>query len=159
MRAHKGFTLLEAVVTLSILAISFALTIGVVAALTNLQSTAQEEENINYQLKKADDTVNEFVNFISIEGFEYNSVESDQSNIVFTYSTYNFKLSFFNHTLSIDNNYSGDNDYFKKTKDVHLENVDDIDFSFESSIALLCADVKYGSNSLRYSYVVRTLMP
>ena len=157
MRAHKGFTLLEIVVTLAILAISFGLTVGVVAALTNLQSSAADEESIDYQLRTVDNITNEYVNFVSIKGFEFNCASSNSSKTVFTYESSDFTLGFENRSLYIRNNYDGDIEYFKKTKGVYLENIDNITFTYDSSLAMLITDVEYGTSTLRYSYVVRTL--
>ena len=158
MRNKKGFTLIETVVTLSIIGVSFALVAGVVASLFNVQDTSTSQLLINKELKTADNMIKDYVSFVSLKTDDVSfSVTSASGNkVVCKYSTYSYNLQFSEGTLSITNNYDGGETYFQKTGSQQFKTIEDIKFEYTSSISLLIAEIKAESNTMRYSYVVRT---
>ena len=157
MKKRKGFTLVETVVTLSILGIAFALTASVVAALMNVQNKASDQYVASKQLNTANNMVNDYISFVSVQSestpFKFKSVSS--KSVKYTISTYTFELKYEDNNLSISSNYDGSNEYLKKSASTNLNALDYVKFEYVSSVSLLIAEMKANDSVLRYSYTLR----
>ena len=152
---------MEAVLTIGILSVAFALSAMAFSNLTRIQETATDQVVANRELNKIDDFVSEYVSFVSVKtnDISFNGNDVNDSNTVsfVLNSTTNYSLSFGNKKLSVINDYSGSETYFNYSNNLELEYVKDIKFSYDSNIGLLISSISYLSNkSIRYSYVVRT---
>ena len=161
MKTKKAFTIMEAVLTIGILSVAFALSAMAFSNLTRIQETATDQVVANRELNKIDDFVSEYVSFVSVKtnDISFNGNDVNDSNTVsfVLNSTTNYSLSFGNKKLSVINDYSGSETYFNYSNNLELEYVKDIKFSYDSNIGLLISSISYLSNkSIRYSYVVRT---
>ena len=157
MRKKKGFTLLEVVVTLSILGISFGLTAGTVAALINIQKSTAHQNAINSQLNSIDKAVSDYISYVSIPNFEYVAGQSDDKTVTFQYdSGYLYKLSYSNNQLTFTTNHPVSDDYFYKNELIDVPEIKSLTFSYNETLKLLTSIVSYDSNSISYAYVVRT---
>ena len=162
MRTRKGFTVVEAAITLGILAIAFALSAVAFSNLSRIQTSATDQTVANRELNSIDEMVSRYVSFISIKksDFSFSYVDNSESNnVVFTLnSSTNYKLEFSNKTISITNDYSGEDNYFKFSDSKALSFINSVQFEYDVDLALLISEVNYLSNkTIRYSYVVRTL--
>lgn len=161
MKKRKGFTAVELVVTLGILGIAFALSAGLIVAMTTVQKSNATETNKSKEFTRFNDAVSSYVSFLSINtddiSFTYDSEKSADNKIVFDYLTYRFDLYFYNSTLSMTNNYNGDNDYFKKTFSYSFQYIHEVTFEYTPSIGQLVSRVNIGGNVINYSHIVRTV--
>ena len=159
MKKRRGFTLLEAIVTLSILGICFGLTIGVVASLTSIQKSSSNSISLSNQLDRVDKTVQEYVSIVSIKTgtkeFTYSSENSGSTQIVFINGSEFYTLKYLNKQISIT-----------KTGDVvsylpiqyDIKDIDGVVFSFNEELALLSTDVEISSTHYKFAYTIRTLL-
>lgn len=159
MKQRKGFTLLETIVTLSIIGASFALTAGVVAALLNVQKKSNSQLLVNKDLKRADTFIKNYVSFVSLHNesvsFSVKNVNDTNVKCGIDGTTYTYTLSFVEHSLSISNTYTGSESYFKKVDSITIDSIDKIKFSYDSTISLLLAEMKTESSLVKYAYVLR----
>ena len=159
MKKKRGFTLIETVATLSIIGVSFALSAGVIAALLNVQNKSNDQLYINKQLKQADSFIDDYVSFVSVHTNELSfstpvvSVNKVKSGISGT--NYTYTLEFSDNVLSINNTYTGSEEYFSKTGSINLEHIKSIVFSYDSTISLLTAEMWFSSSKLVYTYILR----
>ena len=159
MKKRRGFTLIEATVTLGILAIASALIILVMSALVNVQNASADQEIVSKELAAIDDIVNDYVSLVSINhddlSFEYKS--SNPSSLIYTYDAYEYVLSYVPEasTLNVTNNYDGDNQYLKYSSSITFKMVTNVVFKFDASINLLVVDVTAMSTTTHLTYVIR----
>ena len=162
MRTRKAFTVVEAAITLGILAIAFALSAVAFSNLSRIQTSATDQTVANRELNSIDEMVSRYVSFVSIKksdvSFSYVD-NSESNNVVFALnSSTNYKLEFSNKTISITNDYSGEDNYFKFSDSKALSFINSVQFEYDVDLALLISEVNYlSNNTIRYSYVVRTL--
>ena len=156
MKKQKGFTLIEVVATLTILAISFALTVGTVVGLTNIQKSTAKQNAINRQLNDVDEMVSDYVSYISIPNFTFKSLSSDKNEIIFSHETYDYSLKYNENVLLLTTTYEPSEDYFYKNSQIDINQISNIEFSYDEDLNLLVSRVFYGENSINYSYIVRT---
>ena len=159
MKKRRGFTLLEAIVTLSILGICFGLTIGVVASLTSIQKSSSNSISLSNQLDRVDKTVQEYVSIVSIKTgtkeFTYSSENSGSTQIVFINGSDSYTLKYLNKQISIT-----------KTGDVvsylpiqyDIKDINGVVFSYKENLALLLTDVEISSTHYKFAYTIRTLL-
>lgn len=168
MKLRKGFTLIEVVVTLSIIGISTALTVVVAANLANIQSASAIQYSYAKQINDINDIANKYVSFVSLDttSASFSYVSSTNTSITFSASGtdldkayhYTFKFDNTNNSFEVtnDNNYSGDNSYFiysasVKTKDITS---DKVNFSYNEGTLTLTINLNGMDNHL--VYVVRS---
>lgn len=161
MKKKCGFTLLEAVVTLGVFGISIALVTLVMSSLVRVQNYAGDENVLNYNLQKIDSTVNRYISDISVvslkdSGIHYSSIAFADHSISFVYtkneSTLNYSMSYIDSNLVIHSDFDSSLD-----ETVKLNQIDDIVFSYDSTIQLLL--VKASANGVvnKFTYVVRVV--
>ena len=155
MRKRRAFTLLEVVVTLSVLAICFALTIGVVASLTSIQKSSSNLVSLDNQLNDVDETIKKYVSMVSIDTSEaesYTSPSFSSNKIVFTNNGSDYSLKFENQKIGI---YKDDSITIKEHK---VDDVKNLTFTYRDEIALLTSEVEIRSTNYKFVYVLRTLL-
>ncbi|GEM_PF-5323517 len=157
MKKRKGFTLVETIVTLSILGISFGLAATVVAALLGVQNKASDQYVASKQLKVANDMISDYVSFVSVktESTSFSFSSASATSVKYTNNSYLYELKYDNKTLSITTNYDGSVEYLKKNASEQLDSLDYVKFEYTAPLNLLIAEMKAGESILRYSYTLR----
>ena len=163
MKKKCGFTLLEAVVTLGVFGISISLVTLVMSSLVRVQNYAGDENVLNYNLQKIDSTVNRYISDISVVSLKDSSMHYSPTaslyadhSISFAYtkseSTLNYSMSYIDSNLVIHSDFDSSLD-----ETVKLNQIDDIVFSYDSTIQLLL--VKASANGVvnKFTYVVRVV--
>ena len=172
-KLRKGFTLLEAIVTIAILSVGFALTGVVVSQLVRIQDSATSVANNESVFQSTDSLIGQFVSFVSVDTpllkFEENG--SSPTGVVYVATQYSkesapvssvsFSLQYSaeNKTLSVASSViSGEpNDYLKKSDWKSVKGISALTFELDDSIHFLTADVSLGEKaSRRFCYVLRT---
>ena len=170
-RAKKGFTLVEAIVTIAVLGVTGTLTVLAVNQLTSIQNGAANQVGDETTLNRADELTNEFISYVSIAspassgGLSFSidpSIGQDAKEITFFASYDNksfpyileFDSSAKTLTVSLpDNPPSG---YLSKQNWTKVSNLTNVKFNYESSIHLLTADFYISETAFRrYAYVLR----
>ena len=154
MIKRKGFTLLEVIVTLSILGICFALTIGVVAALTNIQKASSSNISLNNQVDKVDSTVKEYVSIVSVNTSAKSYLPETSPNdyeVIFSKSETKYYLRYANNKVGI---YEGSSTIIEH----EVVDIEDVKFGYEASLALLVASVQTSNATYKFTYTVRTML-
>ena len=158
MKKRKAFTVIEAVITLAIMAIALGLTAVAFSNLGNIQTAATDQLVANRELTKIDYLVSRYVSIVSVDSgthsFYSASIEGTHT-LTFTSSiSLSYTLSFSNKQISaVQNNPSSDIDTIEVTL------VDDVIFDYDSDLGLLISHVSYLSNKkINYSYIVRTAL-
>ena len=164
MKKNRGFTVVEAAITLGILAIALAMAAVAFSNLGNIQRTATDQLLSNRELTATDNLVSRYISFVSIktDDLSFSYVDAgEQRTVSFktNVTNYQYDLVFENKTLSISNDYSGSDDFFKFEESQTFQMIDDIKFDYDDSLGLLVSEITYLSNkTIRYSYIVRTAL-
>lgn len=162
MKNKSAFTVVELVVTLGILAIAFALSTGLIVTMNSVQNANSQETNKSNELTRFNNSVSSYVSFLSINTeeifFTFDSENSSESTVVFTYSTYHFDLKFNESTLSMTSNYDGENTYFTKSFSYRFKYIHAVVFEYTESIGQLVSRVTIGGGVITYSHIVRTVL-
>ena len=157
MRNRKGFTLVEAVVTIGVLGLCSAMIIGTIVSLVNIQKTSVNQNVRTSELTKIDSLCNDYVSFISQENFTFSS--SSESEVVFTFdTTYNASLIYNSNesSLTFSTNYPEETNYFYRNEKVSLDSSNKIVFNYDSTNKLLFVDSIVNEKHNRVSYIVRS---
>lgn len=157
----KGFTLIEALVTISVLVIVVGMTTVVISNMVRIQNASSTQYEANEEIYKAFKVTDEFVSFISVNdsdlSFTYDSNTS--TSITFNCDAYKFSLRYLNNNLSYscDSSYIGDNEYLKTQNSVELKNVDLLTYSYYDDVKMLIMDIKVLGKYSREVFTLRTL--
>ena len=154
MIKRKGFTLLEVIVTISILGICFALTIGVVAALTNIQKASSSNVSLNSQVDKVDATAKEFVSLVSINTSAKSYTPETSPNdyeVIFSKNETKYYLRYLDSRVGIYEDSSTLVEY-------EVDDIKDVKFEYTASLALLIASVQTSNTTYKFAYTVRTML-
>ena len=163
-KTKKGFTLLEAVVTIGVLGVITAMTTAVIANMVNIQKASGDQYEYSEEMKDAFDLVDEYMSYVSIPRFSYRT--SNTTSISFTYtfsdeSTLNYGLSYSNNVLSYgpETEYSGSDEYFKKTNRVSLKNItsgeDSFRFTYDQGLSMLMVYLHVNGKSAHKNFYWR----
>lgn len=159
LRARKGFTLVELIVTIGIIALGSAMAISIIASLVSIQEVTAKQNKMNDDIYSVNSICSDYVSFVSItnDDFDFTFESSSANNVTFVYSTYHFNLTYISssNTLSIGSDYDGNLDYLLFSESVSLSSVKNISFSFNDEIGLLCADVSFKNITNHLSYVIK----
>ncbi len=171
---RKGFTLLEAIVTIGILAVAFALTGVAVTQLIRVQDSAAAVADHESVFHSADELIGRYISFISLDtpllSFEMTGVDSHTVTYVGTeYETpggsvvssasYTLEFATENKTFMVSTAViSGTLEgYLDKNDWKTVKGIDSLEFSFDDSIDFLTVDVTLSESvSRRFCYVLRT---
>ena len=163
----KGFTLVEAVVTIAILGVAFSLTTFAISQLAQVQNGAAEQVSFETRYQEADSLLNEYVSFVSLktpgeQGISFSYKNHTSEALVFTASylsnDYNFSLSFdsTNKKLSVTSDPSVPDGYLAKTNWPKAEGISGVSFSYDSGLSFFTAEIVLDEqHSRKFAYVVR----
>lgn len=155
MKTRKGFTLVEAIVTIAILSIAFGLSAVAFSNLGRIQDTAAEQMAANSELDKADSLISEYISMVSVNtnSRSFSHQSHNENNLVFSSNGSNVFLSFSNRTLG----YVGDGSFSEIGHSETFKHINNISFAYDDDLGLLVSTVKYSSSkTIKYSYIVRT---
>lgn len=161
MRNKKGFTLLEAVVTIAVLGISLGLATLVMSSLVRVQDASVNENLINDDLNSLDKVVSSYVSMVDDIRFEFNEEASnlELKYLTFTAFSCDFTLSYVANTISYSSNYGTavdqDIDYLKQRKSALLSYISDVSFDYDASLKLLVVRAETKGYLNRFTYVLR----
>lgn len=143
--------------TIAILGISTALTVLVIANVTNIQRSSTNQYVYSKQLKAIDDIANDYVSFVSLNNSEvdFNYVTHNTSSITFECNSYRYNLLYSNHIFGITNDYDGADEYFAKTANATVDVVDDVVFSYYPELGQLVLTVKVNDVDNHLNYIFR----
>ena len=166
---RKGFTLVEAVVTLAVLGVTFSLTTIAVTQLVQVQNGAADQTAIESRYQAADSLMNEYVSFVGLNtpgeqgiSFAYKSSSSSANSLVFTAtyvsSTYDFVLSHnpASRVLSVTCAQTPPEGYLSKSNWTKTNQIEGVTFAYDKSLSLITAEVRLdASHQRKFAYVVR----
>lgn len=161
LKRKKGFTLLEAVITIGILVTVIALTTVVITNMVNIQKASSTQYEANEEISKAYKVVEEYVSFVSVNdndvSFTYES--SSPNSVTFSSSDYNFSLTYSSNTLSYgcDTTYSGSNDYLKTSNSVDLNHVESFTFTYFNDVKTLEVEITAYKQYSHRIFLLRTV--
>ena len=161
IKRKKGFTLIEAVITIGVLSIVVAMTAVVISNMVRIQSASSTQYEANEEISKANKLAEEYVSFVSVNNsalsFDYSS--HTNTSVTFSCGVDTFSLKFLNQTLSYscDTTYSGDNEYLKQSNSIELKNVDAITFDYANDIKMLSMDITVLGRHSSSVFYLRTL--
>ena len=155
----RGFTLVELIVTIGIIALGSAMAISIIASLVAIQDVTAKQNKINDDIYSVNSICSDYVSFVSIsnDDFDFAFDSSTSSNVTFVYSTYHFNLSYLpaSNSLSIDTDYDGAIDYLNFKESISLSSAKSVSFSYDAGIGLLCADVSFKNITNHLSSVIK----
>lgn len=168
---RKGFTLVEAVVTIAVLGVTFSLTTVAVTQLVQVQNGAADQTAIESRYQAADSLMNEFVSFVglntSTEGeqgisFAYKSFSTDSLIFTATYagSNYDFVLSHdsANQVLSVTCDQTPPEGYLSKSNWTKTNRIEGVTFAYDESLSLITAEIRLDAlHQRKFAYVVRVV--
>ena len=156
-RIRKGFTLVEAVVTISIMSIVFALSAIVIANLITIQNKSADKTAENAEADKVESFISDYVSFVSIktDSLSFSYYQSSDHDVSFKSNGYTYTLAYSDNQLSVLNNYDGLNEYLQYEKTVTLKNTKSITFDYSSSLSLLKVESKIGNHSYDFACVFK----
>lgn len=157
MKKKSGFTLVEAIVTLAILTVSTGLVVLVLNSLIRVQGASQDEERANSDLHLLDNTVSKYVSLVSqkteVRNFTFKSCDPD--SLVFSYGSYDYRLSYSNPNLAISTNYDGSESDLIVSETSNLSSISNVVFSYDVNLDLLIVNATSRGVDNKYTYVVR----
>ena len=160
LKSRKAFTLLEAVITISILTIVIGMTAVVITNMVTIQKATSTQYEANDEISNANKIANEYVSFVSVRDSDISFVYSSSSptSLTFSVDTYDFSLRYSNNTLSYscDTEYLGDNEYLKKSNSTSLNNVEAFSFTYHDDINMLEMDMTLLGRVSHHVYTLRT---
>ena len=164
---RKGFTLVEAVVTLAILGLTFGLTTLAISQLARIQDGATGQVSIESSYQAADEMMTEFVSFVSLktsgdDGINFAYTSQTESSLTFTAayhsSSYLFTLSHdsASKSLKVISDPNVPAGYLAKSKWTKASHIEGVNFSFDSDLSLFNATIRLDeTHSRNFAYVVR----
>ena len=164
---RKGFTLVEAVVTIAVLGVTFSLTTVAVTQLVQVQNGAAEQTAIESRYQAADSLMNEYVSFVGLntpgeQGISFAYKSSSPNSLVFTAtyasSTYDFILSHdsASRVLSVTCPQTPPEGYLSKSNWTKTSRIEGVTFAYDNSLSLITAEVRLDeSHQRKFAYVVR----
>jgi prepilin-type N-terminal cleavage/methylation domain-containing protein len=166
---RKGFTLVEAVVTIAVLGVTFSLTTVVVTQLVQVQNSAADQTAIESRYQAADSLMNEYVSFVGLNtpgeqgiSFAYNYESSSPNSLVFTAtyvsSRYDFVLSHdsASKVLSVTCAQTPPEGYLSKSNWTKTNRIEGVTFAYDESLSLITAEICLdASHQRKFAYVVR----
>lgn len=174
-KARKGFTLIEAIVTIAILGVGFSLTGVVVSQLIRVQDSASAVADAESTFQSVDSLISQYVSFVSLDtpllSFEKNS--ADSAGVSFVGKQYvssldtdptasvSFYLSWSSESKELSvtpSTVSGTPDgYLSKNDWKTIKDIPSASFAYDDSIDFLTVDITLNDNSARrFGYVLRT---
>lgn len=177
---RKGFTLLEAIVTIGILAVAFALTGVAVTQLIRVQDSAAAVADHESVFHSVDELIGRYISFVSLDtpllSFKMTGVDSHTVTYVGTeyetpggsvVSSASYTLEFYavNEFSTVNRTFTVSTAVISGTLDGYLDKndwktvkgIDSLEFSFDDSIDFLTVDVTLSESvSRRFCYVLRT---
>jgi prepilin-type N-terminal cleavage/methylation domain-containing protein len=164
---RKGFTLVEAVVTIAVLGVTFSLTTVAVTQLVQVQNSAADQTAIESRYQAADSLMNEYVSFVGLntpgeQGISFAYESSSLNSLVFTAtyagSTYDFVLSHdsASKVLSVTCAQTPPEGYLSKSNWTKTNRIEGVAFAYDKSLSLFTAEVRLdASHQRKFAYVVR----
>lgn len=164
---RKGFTLVEAVVTLAVLGVTFSLTTVAVTQLVQVQNGAADQTAIESRYQAADSLMNEYVSFVGLntpgeQGISFVYKSSSANSLVFTAtyvsSTYDFVLSHnsASRVLSVTCAQTPPEGYLSKSNWTKTDRIEGVTFAYDTSLSLITAEVRLDAmHQRKFAYVVR----
>lgn len=164
---RKGFTLVEAVVTIAVLGVTFSLTTVAVTQLVQVQNGAADQTALESRYQAADSLMNEYVSFVGLktpgeQGISFAYKSSSANSLVFTAtyasSTYDFVLSHdsANQVLSVTCDQTPPEGYLSKSNWTKTNRIEGVAFSYVESLSLITAEIRLdASHQRKFAYVVR----
>lgn len=170
-KIQKGFTLVEAAVTIAILGVVASLTILGISQLSEIQKGVAGQVQVESTYEKADKLISEFLSFSSVDcdgysgeresiSFSSPSIVDGKLVVVATYEnadyTYILGYDSAKRSLNVTLPESAPEGYLAKSSWTNATDLSGVTFTYNDSIGLLTATVSVGSsNSRDYAYVVR----
>ena len=172
-KTKKGFTLIEVVVTLAILGVSFALTGIVVSQLTGVQNATSVLVSHETVFDNADRLISEYVSYVSVvtPSLSFQIAGSSSSVVSFegrsypdpddrdVYASAAFSLTFDSTAKNLTVTSSSSETlegYLAKSDWSVVKGMETVEFTYDASISLLTAVITINENLSRtFAYVVR----
>ena len=174
-KARKGFTLVEAIVTIAILGIGFALTGVVVSQLIRVQDAASEVADNESTFQSVDSLVSQYVSYVSLDtpllSFERTRAEATGVSYVgkqfasaldaSPFASVSFALNWSSETKELSvtpSTISGTPEgYLAKNDWKTVKDISNANFAYDATIDFLTIDITLNDNSARrFGYVLRT---
>ncbi len=160
-RKKRGFTIIEAVVTISILAVVVSLISVVISNMVQIQNASTGTYAISEQFNDGYNIARDYISFVSVNdsnlAFTYQSYTDN--SLTFSCDGYAFSLKYVDHVLTYgcDSEYTGSKDYLLKTDKVILKNITDFKFTYYDDIYMLKMEMSAGTHYSHEVFILRTV--
>lgn len=164
-KKSKGFTLIEMVTTLALLAVGVSMAIVVISNLVRTQNASTAQYNYSKQIDEARALINDYCSFVSLNtknydtnhglSFTYVGIGENKHSITFTDGDANFSLVFEDSYLKVINNSTSELDYLKFSKNVSVPDISEFAFNFDENLAMLETTFKVNQKDYHHIAIIR----
>ena len=157
-RAKRGFTLIEAVVTIAIMSVVFGLSALCFSNLFRIQDESSKNTQRQIEANRINNLVSDFVSFLSVKTDElsFSFSSKTETSIIFVSSkSSTHTLSYSSSQLSVTYANAGEVEYLKYENSVSLSNDSTVIFDFESTLKILKMDCSISGKEFSYAYVLK----
>ena len=162
-RSKKGFTLLEVIATLAILAVSTGLSTVVIYNMSRTESASAQQYRYNNQIDDIDRVLRDYVSYVSLKtgdsehgvNISFSSVSEDKHTITFVdEGSGTYSLTYAEQMLSIV--FSGDTYCENVTSAASITDVKNFTVAFDESLSLIKVNYDINGKTNHLSGIVRT---
>ena len=162
MKRRRGFTLIEAVITIGIMGICFGLITLVMVSLVRVQDASADENLVNSDLRILDEVVSKYTSTISLKNdsfnFEYDSCS--ENSLKFKWekdaeTIYKFSLDYSSPNIVISSDYDGEIEYLQIAENRKIESLSNVTFAFDEDIKLLVVNAEARGINNKFVYTMR----
>ena len=162
-KKKSGFTLIEMVTVLSILAVGVSMSAVVISNLINTQNASTAQYNYSKQVDNIKDLVDDYCSYVSLNtsgtygvSFSFSSVSEDHHTLVFTDGTADHSLTLVDGLLKITSDSSSTNDYLLYSKSVSVPDVKDYVLYYDDEHAMVKVTFSVNEKEYRHIALVRS---
>lgn len=162
-RSKKGFTLIEVVATLAILAVSTALSTIVIYNMSRTEAASAQQYRYNNQIDDIDRILRDYVSYVSLKtgdsehgvNISFSSVSEDSHTITFVDDGSGvYSLTYAEQMLSIV--FSGDTYCDNVTNAASITDVSNYTVAFDETLSLIKINYEVNGKTNHLSGIVRT---
>ena len=157
-RIKKGFTLVEAVVTIGIMSVVFGLSAVCFSNLFRIQNASSENTRRQAEANRINSFILDFVSFLSVEtddlNFNFESVSGTSINFSSNKGS-THTLSYLNKHLACSYNYSGDIDYLKYDPSISVELTSQVAIDYNDTLNILKFNCSISGRDYSFAYVLK----
>lgn len=162
MKRRRGFTLVEAAITIGIMGICFGLITLVMVSLVRVQDASTDENLVNSDLRILDEVVTKYTSTISLknETFDFTYDSCSENSLKFKWekdseTVYKISLDYSKPNITISSDYDGDIDYLKIAENRKIDSLSSVTFSYDEGINMLVVRAEARGVNNKFVYTMR----